>query len=184
MPSSFPSAFWFGTKNSFRGLLLVHSNDMAGPFQHIHFYKGYNTHVLKQSVQFITVPNSPFIVISDWAIHGPQNFSLKDGQDFLSDENNTHVSDAHVRTGLINVLYNMILIFHVSTCDFKWFCSCINCSYFASRSGHQLPLLRIIVFPLFLQAGRSRGRFPMRSLDFSIGPILPAILWPLGRLSL
>jgi hypothetical protein len=31
-----------------------------------------------------------------------------------------------------------------------------------------------------LQAGRSRIRFPVRSLDFTIDLILPAALWPLG----
>ena len=35
-----------------------------------------------------------------------------------------------------------------------------------------------------LQVGRSRFRFPMVSLDFFIDIILPATLWPWGRLSL
>jgi hypothetical protein len=42
----------------------------------------------------------------------------------------------------------------------------------------------VVGWGTMLQAGRSRVRFQVRSLDFLIDLILPAALWPCGRLSL
>jgi hypothetical protein len=42
----------------------------------------------------------------------------------------------------------------------------------------------VVGWGTMLQAGRSRFRLSMRSLDFSIDLILPAALWPSSRLSL
>jgi hypothetical protein len=39
---------------------------------------------------------------------------------------------------------------------------------------------RVVGSGTMLQAGRSRVRFPMRTLDFSVDLILPAALRPLG----
>jgi hypothetical protein len=41
-----------------------------------------------------------------------------------------------------------------------------------------------VAWDTMLQAGGSRFRFPMRSLDFSIALIIPATLWPWGLLNL
>jgi hypothetical protein len=42
----------------------------------------------------------------------------------------------------------------------------------------------VVGWGTMLQAGRSRARIPMRSLDFSIDLILAPALWPWGWLSL
>jgi hypothetical protein len=51
---------------------------------------------------------------------------------------------------------------------------------------HILPGIRssVVGSDIMLQAGRSPGRFQMRSMDFSVDLILPAALWLRGQLSL
>jgi hypothetical protein len=68
--------------------------------------------------------------------------------------------------------------------------------YFVHHKSHmtwpgiQLPELwqgvrrSVVDWGTILQGGRSRVRFPLRSLDFSIDLILQAAVWPWGRLSL
>jgi hypothetical protein len=52
------------------------------------------------------------------------------------------------------------------------------------RENFTFTLPSVVGWGTTLQPGRSRIRFPMRSLDFSIDLILPAAIWPWGRLSL
>jgi hypothetical protein len=49
---------------------------------------------------------------------------------------------------------------------------------------YQFYLVYVIGSRTRLEAGRSQVQFSMRLLDFSIDSILPATLWPWGRLSL
>jgi hypothetical protein len=55
---------------------------------------------------------------------------------------------------------------------------CIYLQYFNGARGS------VVGWGTMLQTGRSRVRFPVRSLDFLINIIPPAALWPWGRLSL
>ena len=58
---------------------------------------------------------------------------------------------------------------------YNFLCTFYNCyGYFLGVRGGAVGLVTAI------QAGRSRTRFPVVSLEFFIGIILPAALWPWG----
>jgi hypothetical protein len=57
-------------------------------------------------------------------------------------------------------------------------------SAFAVSLHHSASHSGAVVWGTALQAGRSRVRFRMGSLEFFIGLIFPAALWSLGRVSL
>jgi hypothetical protein len=57
-------------------------------------------------------------------------------------------------------------------------------SYYNSTSPQDIAAVSLGAWGTMLQAGRSRVRFPMRSLDVLTDLILPAALWPWSQHSL
>jgi hypothetical protein len=56
--------------------------------------------------------------------------------------------------------------------------------YFSCNDSFVEESGSVVVWGTMPQGGRSRVRFPIRSLDFSIHLIFPAVLWAWGRINL
>jgi hypothetical protein len=76
---------------------------------------------------------------------------------------------------LISMNFNRILILIIREILWLVYLKCATYIYLLWARGS------VVGWGTMLQAGRSRVRIPMRSLDFSIDLTLPAALWPWSR---